>query len=102
MKITQLMFRLLKENISLRDNDVKLVMRTWIYLLEHRLHLAPEIISALDMLKLIYDGELPSFKDILTCKKRLQRIHPDLRGTKENKHAKEDIYIDMVMQSGEA
>ena len=51
-------------------------------------------ISLRDFLKGNYEQEIPSFKSIERCRRKMQEIHPELQGTqKENRYNETSEYI---------
>ena len=63
-----------------KDSDNFLVARIWYDTLQEPLRS-----QCLPLLKLIAKGKLPSFESVSRCRRKLQEIHPDLRGSKYEK-----------------
>ena len=69
---------------ALRDNDEKLMANIWgtyIGNLEHY--------NGKDILRMLSNRELPSYESISRCRRKLQELHPLLRGEKwEKRHSR--------------
>lgn len=69
----------------LRDNDERLMANIWNKYLGNIIY-----INAKDILTMLAKGELPSYESISRCRRKLQELHPNLRGEKwEARHKKQ-------------
>ena len=70
----------LREKPELRDNDKKLVARIWYDHIQNTSPIPVANLSALDMLRGMGQGELPSYSSIVRCRRKIQQLDSDLRG----------------------
>ena len=80
----KLVRKLLIEVPSTRDHDNKLVSAYWHEELK-RMGVAIHIRSTRDLLAHIWEGRLSSGESITRCRRKVQELTPELRGTKWKK-----------------
>ena len=69
----------------LRDNDERLMANIWNKYIGNINYL-----NAKDILTMLAKGDLPSYESISRCRRKLQELHPELRGEKwEERHKKQ-------------
>jgi hypothetical protein len=61
----------------LRDNDERLMANIWNKYIGNI-----EYLNAKDVLTMLAKGQLPSYESISRCRRKLQELHPELRGEK--------------------
>ena len=81
-----------------KDNDNHLIAKIWYSKLEEPLRT-----DCLPLLKLIAEGKLPSFESVSRCRRKLQELHPDLRGDKyiERHLRQEEVKDDLQIMTAE-
>lgn len=71
--------RVLEDNPVTRDNDNKLTVIIWSWELREKGH-DPNLLSAQGFLKMYYEGKLTNSESITRARRKLQELHPELRG----------------------
>tara|TARA_Y100000593_G_C4236414_1_gene299784 strand:+ start:453 stop:851 length:399 start_codon:yes stop_codon:yes gene_type:complete len=72
----------------LRDNDERLMANIWSKYMGNI-----EYLNAKDILTMLARGELPSYESISRCRRKLQELHPELRGEKWEKRHKSQTKV---------
>ena len=75
----------LRERPDLRENDNKLVARIWYDHIKNTSPIPVDNLSALDLLKDMGEGQLPSYPSIARCRRKIQQDDPALRGKNYDK-----------------
>jgi len=75
----------LRERPDLRENDNKLVARIWYDHIKNTSPIPVDNLSALDLLKDMGEGQLPSYPSIARCRRKIQQDDPTLRGKNYDK-----------------
>jgi hypothetical protein len=73
--------RLLMNYEYLRDDDAKLVCNIWAIQLD-KMGINIKDISGVQAFELIANGKLSPSDSITRCRRKLQEVHPELRGKK--------------------
>ena len=100
-KIQDVVETALQNNEDCKDSDNFLVARIWYNELQEPLRT-----QCLPLLKLIARGKLPSFESVSRCRRKLQELHPDLRGDKyiqrhlRQEEVKDDLQIMTAERTG--
>ena len=97
-KIQDVVETALQNNEDCKDSDTFLVARIWYNELQEPLRT-----QCLPLLKLIAKGKLPSFESVSRCRRKLQELHPDLRGYKYNQRhlRQEEVKDDLQIMTAE-
>ena len=78
--IQNIVSHILETDERSRDNDAYLVAHIW-------WNETPKIKSKGDFLEMMAMGKVASYESISRCRRKLQELHPELRGTKyESRH----------------
>jgi hypothetical protein len=89
----------LREKPELRDSDSKLVARIWHDHIQNTSPVPVRNLSALDMLKGMGQGELPSYSSIVRCRRKIQQMNTELRGKLyANRQQSQKMYIKEVKE----
>lgn len=90
-KVTEPVKRLLTNHPRLRDDDSALIANIW----NEQMNVIA--LSGVEVLKKIASGEVASSESITRCRRKLQELNPELRGTKwKSRHDDEDNVIDDI------
>jgi len=82
-QIHEIVEKLLENDKKSRDNDAYLVAHIW-------WNQTPNIKTKGDFLELMAMGRIASYESISRCRRKLQELHPELRGEKyEARHQKQ-------------
>ena len=85
-KIQEIVERLLRDDIRCRDNDSHLAASIW-------WNESKNITDKNDFLELISNHKVSSYESISRCRRKLQELHPELRGKKyeERHHRQKEV-----------
>ena len=90
-KIQEIVEKSLQDDVRARDNDMRLTALIW-----HK-ELGVLRDKCMPLLELIAYGKVTNFESISRCRRKLQELHPDLRGDKykarheKQKEVKKDL-----------
>lgn len=80
---------LLRSHSHLRDSDKRLVANIWVLEVTSLYKKPIEAISSLEFLNCLAESQLSNYDSISRARRKVQELHPDLRGTKYTDKQKE-------------
>ena len=99
-KIQDIVEKSLQDDVRARDNDMRLTALIW-----HK-ELGVLRDKCMPLLELIAYNKVTNFESISRCRRKLQELHPDLRGAKykarhdKQKEVKDDLNIMTAERTG--
>ena len=96
-KIQEIVEKSLQNDVRARDNDMRLTALIWL----KELGILKD--KCMPMLELIAYNKVTNFESISRCRRKLQELHPDLRGEKyKARHEKqEEVKRDLQIMTSE-
>ena len=88
-KVETIVTNILKQEPRARDNDEILCVLVWYNQIGHMI----DQISIKDFFRKMADGKYYKAESIMRCRRKLQELHSDLRGSKYEKRRKNAVNV---------
>ena len=88
-KVEDIVTSVLRDEVRSRDNDEILCVCVWYNQIGHQL----DSLSAKEFLRKMASGDLYKAESIMRCRRKLQELHEDLRGSKYEKRRRNAVKV---------